>query len=148
LYNLWPWHIEADIELCCYVNGVTTCTLPGVIKRYTWSHIQFNLESSGTITIYVNGLFQVNNTLSNGLSGLTTAAADLFLGADNTTSFATAFDGQIDEIRLWTSSSATSLNATRFDTVSPSSTGLHIYLNLDYCKCSPYFLFAVVCSIQ
>lgn len=133
IVNTSPGTSDSDLILCTWVAGTTTCTDAGVVTRYAWSHVRFNLALSDAITVYVNGHQAANNTLPTGLaSGIHEAGASLYLGADNTTSFSTAFDGQVDEFRVWLTPDSASLNGTRFETVSPYTSGLKMYLNFDY----------------
>ena len=79
--------------LCGWDSNNRICSNTGTLKAGNWYHVAI-VVSGNTITLYVNGLRR-SSFISDSYSGIP-ALGNFCLGKDNS-----AFDAQIDELRIW-----------------------------------------------
>ena len=96
--NLFDWCIRVQsTSIMLFTNGITdslTATVPS-IATYQWHHVAI-VRSSGTNTIYLNGVAYASNTMA--ITNLGTSP--ISIGARNVGGNLQFFNGNIDEVRI------------------------------------------------
>ena len=111
-----------------FVNGNATLTTSSVtLSVGTWQHVAMVFDSSLDASFYVNGTF-VETVLGSGAT--TSNDTSLDIGAANgTTEY---FDGQIDEVRIWSDvRTAAEISANVYTPLKGNEAGLVGYWNFD-----------------
>jgi hypothetical protein len=96
-----------------------------------WHHIAASRTTGGQLTYFVDGVPTVMGT--SGFNGYNLSTThDLWLGWDEGATSTTAFNGTIDEVRIWNiSRTAADINTTMNSQVSASSPGLTALYRFD-----------------
>jgi len=107
-------------------SGTQVVESPDVLVANQWQHVAITL-GGGTLRLYVNGVLQATKT--NSIAPLNTATA-LWIGQHTGGGF--AFDGLMDEVRIWkVERSAAELAAASSTRLGGTETGLVAYWRFD-----------------
>ncbi|MBV6646245.1 MAG: hypothetical protein KI790_12390 [Cyclobacteriaceae bacterium] len=108
-------------------NGSSFFNSPVEIELYEWTHIAIVQSGSNTL-FYKDGQFVHSEPFTWGSTNI----APVIIGTDNFDPLNRSFNGEIDEVRLWSVERfGSQIQPTRFRTLAGNESGLALYMRFD-----------------
>ncbi|MBO9681164.1 MAG: LamG domain-containing protein [Flavisolibacter sp.] len=119
--NGYAMYINTQRKLCIQYNAVGVWNTNYVLTSNTWTHLALVIGTTG-FTVYANGV----NVYSNTATPITPTGS--FILGFNTIVGGHAFDGKMDEVRVWNvARTQTEIQNTMNNEINPLTSGLTLY---------------------
>ncbi len=103
-------------------QSVMDYDLSYAVNTGEWTHIAVVMDASNDVTFYVNG---INRGTVAGATPVSVSAIDLYIGATSAGGGIEFFEGQIDEVRIWSSArTSTQIQDNMLDGIDPTTANL------------------------